>query len=163
MRTHRASPPTRRDTKAQADKRHEGGRAPRRHGRQAREASDKGSGGGGKGGPRAHGGYAATHTRTHTPILRWYTCTRTHTHHGTGRSAGATPRHTMRRGRQAPTAAAVNRAPAGARRPDLPAPTTAARTSPPLYHPPTTHLRRGGRNSRSGKRAKWGGEKKGRV
>ena len=51
---------------------------------------------------------------------------RTHAHmtNGTGRSAGATPRRLTRRGRPAPTAAAVHGAEAGARRPGLPAPTT---------------------------------------
>lgn len=79
-----------------------------------------------------------------------------HTIHGTGRSAGATPRRLTRRGRPTPTAAAVHSAEAGARRPGLPAPTTSAHTTPPLY-PPAYHTSpTGKRSSRSGKRAKWG-------
>ena len=65
-----------------------------------------------------------------------------------------------RRGRPTPTTAAVHRAEAGARRPGLPAPTTSAHTTPPLY-PPAYHTSpTGKRGSRSGKRAKWGGVKR---
>ena len=79
-----------------------------------------------------------------------------HTTHGTGRSAGATPRRLTRRGRPTPTAAAVHRAEAGARRPGLPAPTTSVHTTPPLY-PPAYHTSpTGKRSSRGGRRAKWG-------
>ena len=73
------------------------------------------------------GGDRCTHAPAHR---RRGTCTRTntnstrahaHTTHGTGRSAGATPRRPTRRGRPTPTAAAVQRteAGAGARRPGL--------------------------------------------
>ena len=89
-------------------------------------------------------------SRTHHP--------RTHAHmtNGTGRSAGATPRRLTRRGRPAPTAAAVHGAEAGARRPGLPAPTTSVHTTPPLY-PPAFHTSpTGKRSSRGGRRAKWG-------
>ena len=52
------------------------------------------------------------------------------------------------------------RAEAGARRLGLPAPTTSAHTTPPLY-PPAYHTSpTGKRGSRSGKRAKWGGVKR---
>ena len=72
-------------------------------------------------------------TRTHTTNHP-----RTHAHmiNGTGRSAGATPRRLTRRGRPAPTAAAVHGAEAGARRLGLPAPTTST-----LDHTPTLPTR----------------------
>ena len=79
---------------------------------------------------------------------------------GPAQSAGATPRRLIRRGRPTPTAAAVQRTEAGARRPGLPAPTTSAQTTPPLY-PSAYHTPpQGSRSSRSGKRAKWGEAKR---
>ena len=93
-----------------------------------------------------------TCTRTNTISTRAHA----HTTHGTGRSAGATPRRLPRRGRPTPTAAAVQRTEVGARCLGLPASTTSVHTTPPLY-PPANHTSpQGSRSSRSGKRAKWG-------
>ena len=56
-------------------------------------------------------------------------------------------------------AAAVQRTEAGARRPDLPVPTTSAHTTSPLYpHAPTTHLRRGAGGRGVGEAGEVGGE-----
>ena len=114
------------------------------------------------------GGNCGTHTHTHQrPCTRTHTNTRAHahtSHDGTGRSAGATPRHT-RRGRPAPTAAAVN----GPRqeRGDRACPRQLPRPVPQPHstHPPTAHLRRGAgvRASRSGKRDEVGGVRRKRV
>ena len=109
-------------------------------------------------------------TVAHNTHAHQHTCTRTNTNstrayaramHGTGRSATATHRRLTRRGRPTPTAAAVQRTEAGARRPGLPAPTTSAHTTPPLY-PPAYHTPpQGKRSSRGGKAGEVGGSKKG--
>ena len=96
-----------------------------------------------KGGPEpAEGPRPRTHTPTPVHTHTHNTRAHAHTSHGTGRSAGATPRHT-RRGRPAPSAAAVNgpRQERGVRacprQPPRPAP------HPHSTHPSTTHLRWG--------------------
>ena len=78
-----------------------------------------------------------THARIHTN-----TRAHVHTSHGTGRSAGATPRHT-RRGRPAPTAGAANgpRQERGARACPRPRQPPRPVPHPHSTHPPTTHLR----------------------
>ena len=94
--------------------------------------------------------HATNHPRTHA-----------HMTNGTGRSAGATPRRLTRRGRPAPTAAAVHGAEAGARRPGLPAPTTSTLDHTPTLPTRLPHIPDGKTGFEEWEAGEVGGSKKG--